>query len=287
MADANVGPDGGAAPPTPASDDRQPFAAGAGRRLVDVAYVVTPVLACAIAWEVIARSSGLPKVLFPPLEDIFRALGKMVVEGTLVRDLQATFARLAVSVVIGAAAGTILGALMGSVRAWERAFVGPVNFLLAVPGTALFPLAMMWFGLSERTILSILIYEVALTVTANTWTGVKSIDLSLIRAGRAFGAKGPSMFWRVLLPAALPSIITGYRLAFSRAWRILIVAEMLVSAAAGLGYRLYWARELFQTDVVYAGLLVVGTAGLLLERVVLRTLEKYTVERWGTVRELE
>jgi ABC-type nitrate/sulfonate/bicarbonate transport system permease component len=116
---------------------------------------------------------------------------------------------------------------------------------------------------------------------------VKSIDLSLIRAGRAFGASGPSMFWRVLFPAALPSIITGYRLAFSRAWRILIVAEMLVSAAAGLGYRLYWARELFQTDVVYAGLLVVGTAGLLLERVVLRTLEKVTVERWGTVRELE
>jgi ABC-type nitrate/sulfonate/bicarbonate transport system permease component len=286
MANANAGPDG-AAPPLAPSREGSPFASGAGRRVADVVYVVTPVLACAIAWEVIARSSGLPKVLFPPLEDIFRALGKMVVEGTLLRDLQATFTRLAVSVVIGAAVGTVLGALMGSVRAWERAFVGPINFLLAVPGTALFPLAMMWFGLSEKTILSILIYEVALTVTANTWTGVKSIDLSLIRAGRAFGASGPSMFWRVLFPAALPSIITGYRLAFSRAWRILIVAEMLVSAAAGLGYRLYWARELFQTDVVYAGLLVVGTAGLLLERVVLRTLEKVTVERWGTVRELE
>jgi ABC-type nitrate/sulfonate/bicarbonate transport system permease component len=286
MANANAGPDG-AAPPLAPSREGSPFASGAGRRVADVVYIVTPVLACAIAWEVIARSSGLPKVLFPPLEDIFRALGKMVVEGTLLRDLQATFTRLAVSVVIGAAVGTVLGALMGSVRAWERAFVGPINFLLAVPGTALFPLAMMWFGLSEKTILSILVYEVALTVTANTWTGVKSIDLSLIRAGRAFGASGPSMFWRVLFPAALPSIITGYRLAFSRAWRILIVAEMLVSAAAGLGYRLYWARELFQTDVVYAGLLVVGTAGLLLERVVLRTLEKVTVERWGTVRELE
>jgi ABC-type nitrate/sulfonate/bicarbonate transport system permease component len=286
MANANAGPDG-AAPPLAPSREGSPFASGAGRRVADVVYVVTPVLACAIAWEVIARSSGLPKVLFPPLEDIFRALGKMVVEGTLLRDLQATFTRLAVSVVIGAAVGTVLGALMGSVRAWERAFVGPINVLLAVPGTALFPLAMMWFGLSEKTILSILVYEVALTVTANTWTGVKSIDLSLIRAGRAFGASGPSMFWRVLFPAALPSIITGYRLAFSRAWRILIVAEMLVSAAAGLGYRLYWARELFQTDVVYAGLLVVGTAGLLLERVVLRTLEKVTVERWGTVRELE
>lgn len=277
-----------APPPAPATGRESAFFAGAtGRRLLDVVYVVGPVLACALVWEIVARSSNLPKVLLPPLEDIFRALARMVADGTLASDLKATFARLIVSVLIGAAIGTVLGALMGSVRAWERMFVGPINFLLAVPGTALFPLAMMWFGLSERAILSILIYEVALTVTANTWTGVKSIDLSLIRAGRAFGAKGPAMFWRVLMPAALPSIITGYRLAFSRAWRILIVAEMLVSAAAGLGYRLYWARELFQTDVVYAGLFVVGTAGLLLERIVLRTLEKYTVERWGTVRALE
>lgn len=257
------------------------------RRAADIAYVLTPILVVALIWEAIARFGGWPKMLFPPLEDIFHALWTMIVEGTLLRDLGATFARLAVSVAVGASIGTIVGALMGSVRGWERAFVGPINFLLAVPGTALFPLAMLWFGLSEGAILSILIYEVALTVTANTWTGVKSIDVSLIRAGRAFGAQGASLFRRVLFPAALPAIITGYRLAFSRAWRILIVAEMLVSAAAGLGYRLYWARELFQTDVVYAGLLVVGTAGLLLERVLLRTLERITVERWGTVRELD
>lgn len=287
MAGVDIGSGGAPRTASPATQEPSFLAGVTGRRLLDVVYVVVPILVCALTWEIVARSSKLPKVLFPPLEDIFRALGQMVEDGTLASDLKATFARLIISVLIGSAVGTVLGALMGSVRAWERMFVGPINFLLAVPGTALFPLAIMWFGLSERAILSILVYEVALTVTANTWTGVKSIDLSLIRAGRAFGAKGPAMFWRVLLPAALPSIITGYRLAFSRAWRILIVAEMLVSAAAGLGYRLYWARELFQTDVVYAGLLVVGTAGLLLERIVLRTLEKYTVERWGTVRALE
>ena len=166
----------------------------ARRRLVDALYVLAPIVLVAAVWETIARSSGLPKLLFPPLEDILRALGRMIVEGTLLRDVGATFTRLIISVLAGAAIGTVVGALMGSVRAWERAFVGPVNFLLAVPGTALFPLAMMWFGLSEGAILSILIYEVALTVTANTWTGVKSIDVSLIRAGRAFGAKGPALF---------------------------------------------------------------------------------------------
>lgn len=262
-------------------------APGTRRLAADVLYVIAPIAVVAIVWQLVAKYGGFPKMLFPGLEDIFAALGTMIAEGTLWKDLSATFGRLLYSVFIGSAVGTVIGALMGSFRAWEKALVGPVNFLLAVPGTALFPLTILWFGLSEAAITSILMYEVALTVTTNTWSGVKSIDMSLIRAGRAFGAHGPALFLRVLLPAALPSIITGYRLGLSRAWRILIVAEMLVSAAAGLGYRLYWARELFQTDVVYAGLLVVGTAGLLLERVILRTVEAYTVQRWGTVRELE
>jgi ABC-type nitrate/sulfonate/bicarbonate transport system permease component len=90
----------------------------------------------------------------------------------------------------------------------------------------------------------------------------------------------------VLIPAALPSIISGYRLAFSRCWRILIVAEMLVSVSSGLGYRIYWAREFFHSDIVYGALFVVGFIGLLIERVFLRTLEVMTVERWGTMREL-
>ena len=260
---------------------------GVRRFLADTLYVLGPVFVCLVIWQFIAKLSGLPKVIFPPLEDIFGALWTMVVEGTLYSDVKATLGRLMYSVIVGSVVGTIIGALMGSFRSWERALVGPINFLLAVPGTALFPLTMIWFGLSEAAILSILMYEVALTVTVNTWTGVKSVDLSLIRAGRAFGARGPTLFLRVLLPAALPSIITGYRLGLSRAWRILIIAEMLVSASAGLGYRLYWARELFQTDVVYAGLLVVGITGLVLERVILRTLERYTVQRWGTVRELD
>jgi ABC-type nitrate/sulfonate/bicarbonate transport system permease component len=259
----------------------------ARRFIADAVYVTLPIIGCLIIWQLVAKFSGFPKVLFPPLEDIFSALARMFFEGTLVSDVGATFRRLIYSVIIGSAVGTIVGALMGFFRSWEKALVGPVNFMLAIPGTALFPLTMMWFGLSEAAILSILMYEVALTVTTNTWFGVKSIDVSFIRAGRAFGARGPALLWRVLVPAALPSIITGYRLGLSRAWRILIVAEMLVSASAGLGYRLFWARELFQTDVVYAGIFVVGTAGLLLERVLLRTVEAYTVQRWGTVRELD
>ena len=260
----------------------------AWRRLAkDTVYVVFPIAVVLVLWQLFAKLGDVPPALFPPLETIGRALVRTAEEGTLWTDVGGTFLRLFKAVVVGSMIGTVIGALMGYFRDWERAFILPLNFLLAIPGTALFPLTMIWFGLSEMAILSILIYEVTLTVMANTWTGVKSIDLSLIRAGRAFGADGASMFWRVLLPSAMPSIISGYRLAFSRAWRIVIIAEMMISVGSGLGYRLYWAREFFQTDVVYATLLTIGIVGLVFERLVLRTAEAMTVNRWGTVRQLD
>jgi ABC-type nitrate/sulfonate/bicarbonate transport system permease component len=247
---------------------------------------IVPIVVVMLLWEAAVRLSQVPPAILPSLGNIFAAIAKMAYEGTLWTDIAATLGRLVKSVVVGIVLGTLLGVLMGYFRLWEKALVAPMNFLLAIPGTALFPLAMIWFGLTDLTIISILIYEVALTVMLNAWTGVKTVDLALIRAGRAFGASGVSLFWRVLIPAALPSIIAGYRQAFSRAWRILVVAEMLVSVSAGLGYRLYWAQEYFNSDVVFGSLFVVGIVGLLIERVFLRTFEVMTVERWGIMRDL-
>jgi NitT/TauT family transport system permease protein len=247
---------------------------------------ILPIVGIMLVWEVAVRLSHVPPAILPPLSHIFEAIWRMAYTGTLWGDIGATLGRLVKSAVAGMIIGTLLGVLMGYFKLWERALVAPMNFLLAIPGTALFPLSMIWFGLTDLAIISILIYEVALTVMLNTWTGVKTVDLALVRAGRAFGVSGFALFSRVLIPAALPSIITGYRQAFSRAWRILVVAEMLVSVAAGLGYRIYWAQEYFNTDVVFGSLFVVGIVGLLIERVFLRTLEVMTVERWGIMRDL-
>lgn len=266
---------------------RKPPAKGLANFARNTTAVVAPVFIILVLWEALAHFGNMPASLFPPLEAIFSALMRMAADGNLAADVLGTFRRLFESVFIGAAAGTIFGTLMGYFKWVERAFVIPMNFLLAIPGTALFPLSMIWFGLTETAIVSILIYEVALTVTVTTWTGVKTIDVALIRAARVFGANGLSIVWRVLIPGALPSIISGYRIAFSRAWRILIIAEMLVSVTSGLGYRLYFAREFFQYDLVYAGLFIVGISGLLIERVVIRPLELITVNRWGTVRVLQ
>lgn len=253
----------------------------------NIGYGLVPVAVLAVVWEATTRFTDVSPAIMPPIGAIAAALANMIKQGTLFEDVGATFLRLAQAVVVGGIVGTVFGTAMGYFRTWDKLFSVSLNFLLSIPGTALFPLALIWFGLNESAIISILIYEVALTVTATTWTGVKSIDMSLIRAARAYGADGLGMLWRVLIPGALPAIISGYRIAFSRAWRILIIAEMLVSVTSGLGYRLYYAREFFQTDVVFAGLFIVGLSGLLLERVVLRTLEVATVQRWGMIREMD
>ena len=261
------------------------FGGGWSVALENVLWTIVPLACIMLLWEVAVRLSHVPPAVLPPLSKIFAAIAKMAYDGTLWQDIAATLSRLIKSTVVGMLIGTVLGLLMGYIRLWEKFLVAPMNFLLAIPGTALFPLAMIWFGLTDLAIISILIYEVALTVMLNTWTGVKTVDRSLICAGRAFGASSFGLFWRVLIPAALPSIITGYRQGFSRAWRILVVAEMLVSVSAGLGYRIYWAQEYFNSEVVFGSLFVVGVIGLLLERVILRTLEIMTIERWGVIRE--
>jgi len=262
-----------------------PAASDSGSRLVRWAWAAAPVLFILVVWELTARFSGVSASLFPSLVTIADAMVRMAAEGSLLTDIGGTLGRLFQAVFIGAAVGTVLGVTMGYVRAVEQALVLPVNFLLSIPGTALFPLALIWLGLSETAIIAILIYEVVLTVAVTTWSGAKSVDPSLVRAARALGATGTGMVFRALIPATLPAIITSYRLAFSRAWRILIIAEMMVSVSSGLGYRLYWAREFFHYDVVYAGLIVVGLLGLVIERLLLRSLERMTIERWGTMRE--
>lgn len=265
----------------------RPLARAGLRSARSVGYGLIPVLLVLICWEITTRLELFPPIIFPPISSVLGALVDMTVNGTLLADVAGTFRRLVISVVFGSIIGVALGSAMGYFSVVEKIVAPSLNFLLSIPGTAFFPLTMMWFGLNETAILVILVYEVVLTTALSTWSGVKMIDPAVLNAGRSLGAKGHSLFLRVLVPAALPSIITGFRLAFARAWRILIIAEMLVSLGSGLGYRLYWAREMFLSEQLYAGLLVVGLVGLLVERLFLRPLEIMTVQRWGTLRDLD
>jgi ABC-type nitrate/sulfonate/bicarbonate transport system permease component len=239
-----------------------------------------------LVWEGIARLEIIHPALFPTVTEIFTKMWELTLEGIFLRDIAHSLLRLLSSVFFAIVIGTISGLLMGTSRWVEKVIIPPLNFFLAIPGIAIFPIVILWFGLTEKAIVFTLAFEASLSIMLNTWGGVKSVDVSLINAGRALGARGYRLFYKVLMPAALPAIITGYRQGFSRAWRILVAGEMLASIGSGIGFRIFEARAFLASDVMYAGVIVIGVLGFLLERVVLRSLEIFTVQRWGMVREL-
>lgn len=247
---------------------------------------VTPLVVILLLWEGVARLEIIHPALFPTVTEIFRKMWELTLEGIFLKDVAHSLARLLSSVFFAILFGTLCGLLMGTSRLVEKTIVPPLNFFLAIPGIAIFPLVILWFGLTEKAIVFTLAFEASLSIMLNTWGGVKSVDNSLINAGRALGAEGYRLFYKVLIPAALPSIITGYRQGFSRAWRILVAGEMLASIGTGIGFRIFEARAFLASDVMYAGVIVIGVLGFLLERVALRSLEIFTVQRWGMIREL-
>jgi ABC-type nitrate/sulfonate/bicarbonate transport system permease component len=247
---------------------------------------VLPLAFVLLLWEGVARLQIIHPALFPTVTEIFGKMWELTLEGIFLRDVLHSMLRLLSSVFFAIVVGTICGLMMGTSRWVERIVIPPLNFFLAIPGIAIFPIVILWFGLSEKAIIFTLAFEASLSIMLNTWGGVKSVDPALINAGRALGAKGHRLFYKILIPAALPSIITGYRQGFSRAWRILVAGEMLASIGTGIGFRIFEARAFLASDVMYAGVIIIGVLGFLLERVALRSLEIFTVQRWGMVREL-
>lgn len=275
-----------AAIPEPTSDLRPERRALLSYYLYAFLDNLLPLAFVLIVWEGVARLEIIHPALFPTVTEIFAKMWELTVEGIFLKDVAHSLLRLLSSVFFAMIVGTLCGLLMGTSRWVERVLIPPLNFFLAIPGIAIFPIVILWFGLSEKAIIFTLAFEASLSIMLNTWGGVKSVDVSLINAGRALGASGYPLFYKILLPAALPSIITGYRQGFSRAWRILVAGEMLASIGTGIGFRIFEARAFLASDVMYAGVIIIGILGFLLERVALRSLEIFTVQRWGMVREL-
>ncbi|HEY8487341.1 MAG TPA: ABC transporter permease [Limnochordales bacterium] len=255
------------------------LARGLGRNLL-------PIVGLVAVWEALSRLGLVHPRLLPGPSVVLGTLWDLARQGLLVQDVYWSLRRLLLSSALGMSAGVVLGIVMGKSRLAELALVPPIQFILSIPGVAILPIAILWFGLTETTVIAVLTLETAVTVAVNAWTGVKTVDATLLNAARTLGSRGADLFLRVLLPASLPSIIAGFRQGMSRAWRVLVAGEMVAASQFGLGYRVFEAQEFFHADVMYAGVVTVGLLGFALERLLFRSLEVFTVERWGVMREL-
>jgi NitT/TauT family transport system permease protein len=240
-----------------------------------------PFAVLALAWEVTAHLGVFPRKLFPPLEEVVAALVRLTAAGILPHHVLDTLIRLGAGFALAAIVGIAAGIAMGRWRRAEDVLLPLVSIGAPIPGLAYAPLFLLWFGLGDRTAVLLVGFVSAFPIIFNTWTGVKAVKEVWIRSAQAMGADDRRLFRHVILPGALPYILTGLRLGLAQAWRILVGVEMLAAVPWGLGWMIFGAREFLNTDVMLAGVLVIGVIGLSLEKLVFQRLEHSTVVRWG------
>jgi NitT/TauT family transport system permease protein len=240
-----------------------------------------PFLVAGAIWETVARAGVFPPRLFPTLETITAAFWRLTLNGILPHHALDTLLRLGAGFALAAVAGTVIGLLMGRLRFAEDCLLPLVSIGAPIPGLAYAPLFLLWFGLGNFSTVLLVGFVAAFPIIFNTWTGVKAVKDIWIRSAQAMGADNPRLFRYVILPGALPYILTGLRLGLAQAWRILVGVEMLAAVPWGLGWMIFGAREFLNMDVMLAGVAVIAMIGLALEKLVFQRLENYTVVRWG------
>lgn len=232
-------------------------------------------------WEIVAWSGAFPPRLFPSLETVAATLWRLTIEGILPHHAAETLVRLAAGFAIAALIGVAIGIAMGRSRRAEGLLLPLVSIGAPIPGLAYAPLFLLWFGLGDTGSIVLVAFVAAFPIIQNSWTGVKAVKEIWIRAAQTMGADGRRLFRHVILPGALPYILTGMRLGLAQAWRILVAVEMLAAVQWGLGWLIFGAREFLNTDAMLAGIAVIGAIGLGLEKLVFQPIERYTVVRWG------
>ena len=262
--------------------DLRPAAPPRGEsRLRAAARIAFPFLVLGTMWEITAHAGVFPPRLFPTLEEIAAAFWRLTVAGILPRHVAETLLRLLAGFAIAAVVGVVIGIAMGRSKRAQDYLLPLVSIGAPIPGIAYAPLIMLWFGLGNFSAVLIVGFVSAFPVIFNTWTGVKAVKEIWVRSAQVMGADDPRLFRHVILPGALPYILTGLRLGLAQAWRILVGVEMLAAVPWGLGWMIFGAREFLNMDVMLAGVAVIAIIGLALEKLVFQRLENYTVVRWG------
>ncbi|NBP40268.1 MAG: ABC transporter permease [Betaproteobacteria bacterium] len=252
-------------------------------RVRSTVLFLIPLSLLVVIWSLVVNVFEVNPRIFPSVASVWQAGVDSLVDGTLVRHIGASLWRIAVGTTIGLAIGIPLGIAMGVIPAIASFFRPLVRFFSVLAGIAWIPIATLWFGYGFGAITFVIFNAVFFVVVYNALLGVSSIPMQVRDAAASLGAGRLAMIFEVLLPGALPNIVTGIRTGMGFAWRGLIAAEM-IATDQGLGYMLFTARDFYKTEVIVLGMVVIGLIWLVLDRLLLAPLERVTTERWGMVR---
>ena len=221
-----------------------------------------------------------PENIFPSPYEVAEDLAYGASDGSLPFGIATSMWRLSVGLAIAIAGGVTLGVLMARIEAVNQTAGSLVLGLQSIPSIAWVPLAILWFGLSDGGIIFVTAVGAVFAVTINTYTGVRNIDPHFVEAARNMGAGGSRLVFSVLIPAAFPYMISGFKQGWAFAWRGVIGAEILFSFL-GLGFLLGAGRSLNDVSQVIGIMVVIMAIGLAVDGVIFKRIEHKVMSRWG------
>jgi len=257
-------------------------------RLINLTGVrrILIVLALAAIWQAYGAWLSNPLV-FPSFGAVLDALWESILTRGLLWRAWASIAVLAKGYVIGVVLALVITALAVSTRIGSDLLSTLTAMFNPLPAIALLPIALLWFGLGEISLVFVLVHSVLWPLALNTHAGFTAVSDTLRMAGRNYGLSGIRYVALILIPAAFPSILAGLKIAWAFAWRTLIAAELVFgvsSRSGGLGWFIFENRNELNIPEVFAGLVMVILIGLAMEGIVFRAIEARTVRRWGMQR---
>jgi len=240
----------------------------------------------AVIWQVYSSWLDNP-LLFPTFSEVVRSFWHDLVNGELIARTGVSLKVLLLGYAAGIAIAAVLTTFAVSTRIGTDLLSTLTSMFNPLPAIALLPLALLWFGLGNPSLIFVLIHSVLWPVSLNTHSGFLGVSETLRMAGHNYGLAGVRFVLRILVPAAFPSILTGLKVGWAFAWRTLIAAELVFgvsSGSGGLGWYIFENRNELEIANVFAGLFTVMVIGLVVESVVFRTIEAHTVRKWGMQR---
>lgn len=226
-------------------------------------------------WEIAPRLGWLNRIFFPPLSEVCEAWYAMLLDGTLSANIGISLQRAAIGFLLATVVAVPLGFLMGRYTLFEKVSDLLVQTLRNTSQFALLPVFILLLGIGEASKIAITFYSSVFFLLINTISGVKSVDPLLLKAARSMGTSDLDLFRKVILPASIPSIVSGARLAVKSSIFAVIGAEML-AAKSGLGFLIQQSQLMMETADMYAGILTMTAIGLLVNYLLV------WFERWAT-----
>lgn len=235
-------------------------------RVLQKLFAVLPYLYAAtvivIVWQLAVVLTGAHESLLPPPLDTAETFVSVLLSGELFLHIGMSLGRVLAAWVLGAAVAIPLGLAIGRFPLFERLVDPIIELFRPISPLAWIPLAILWFGIGESGKIFVIFIATFFPTILNTVMGVKGVDPVLIRAGQVLGCRDePALFRKIILPAALPSIVVGLRISFGTGWAAIIAAE-LVAAQSGLGYLIADGMEILRADLVLVGMVAIGIIGV-------------------------